>query len=126
MSFLFSIGTHNERSINKAVDLLKKQHASLQTKQEERTGVCFGQLLGMSDHISRVLASEGFATYKYVPFGELEVVIPYLLRRAQENAGFFSSSATEIKLMIRELKRRTGSCFALGSPAPRAANAHAP
>lgn len=119
------LGTHNESSITKAVDLIRK-YPEPERQRAATTRVAFGQLLGMSDHISRVLSSEGFCTYKYVPFGELDVVIPYLLRRAQENAGVFNSSAVEIQLMIRELKRRASCKLALGTLTPRAANAHAP
>ena len=73
-----------------------------------QAGVYFGQLLGMSDHLSMTLGKHKYWAYKYVPYGKIEEVIPYLLRRAEENSAFMagSSSLQERRMLWEELKRR--------------------
>ncbi|KAI2799457.1 hypothetical protein BLOT_011358 [Blomia tropicalis] len=72
----------------------------------EHRAVCFGQLYGMSDHISFNLGQSGYSIYKYVPYGPIDEVMPYLSRRAQENHGFVASSKGERILMLKEILRR--------------------
>uniref|UniRef100_H2ZZB8 Proline dehydrogenase n=1 Tax=Latimeria chalumnae TaxID=7897 RepID=H2ZZB8_LATCH len=69
-------------------------------------GVCFGQLLGMCDHVSVTLGQAGYAIYKSIPYGPLEDVMPYLVRRAQENQAVLKGIRKERDLLYRELKRR--------------------
>ena len=64
------------------------------------------QLLGMSDHISFNLAAEGFNVAKYVPYGPVRELVPYLIRRAEENSSIQGQSGRELGLLQDELKRR--------------------
>jgi proline dehydrogenase len=68
--------------------------------------VFFSQLLGMSDHISFNLSSQGYNVAKYVPYGPVSAVIPYLTRRAQENSSVAGQMGRELSLIEKELKRR--------------------
>lgn len=68
----------------------------------------FGQLLGMCDHVSYTLGAHGYRVYKYVPYGPVQDVVPYLLRRAQENSDVLGSAGREIGNLSRELRRRVG------------------
>lgn len=95
------IATHNENSCMKAV--LKMRDLNL---LPTASGVYFSQLLGMSDHISFNLASLGYNVAKYVPYGPVKKVIPYLIRRAQENTSVEGQSGRELSLIVKEIKRR--------------------
>ncbi|MGC6414426.1 MAG: proline dehydrogenase family protein [Bacteroidia bacterium] len=95
------IGTHNEQSSALSVELMKKNKMDSSDKR-----VCFSQLLGMSDHISYNLSNSGYNVAKYVPFGPVLSVIPYLTRRAQENSGVAGQMSRELTLIEREIKRR--------------------
>ena len=68
--------------------------------------VFFAQLYGMSDHISFNLSKEGYNVAKYVPYGPVKDVIPYLIRRAQENTSVAGQQSRELFLIDKELKRR--------------------
>ena len=94
-------GTHNEESSALLVDLLKKHNIS---KDDKR--VYFSQLLGMSDHISYNAAKKGFNVVKYVPYGPVKDVLPYLIRRAKENTSIAGQMSRELTNIIEEKKRR--------------------
>ena len=68
--------------------------------------VWFAQLYGMSDNISFNLAKAGYNVAKYVPYGPVKSVMPYLLRRASENTSVAGQSSRELSLIRKELKRR--------------------
>ena len=101
MLFALCAGTHNEES-----SLLLTQE--LERKQISRGNdkFYFAQLLGMSDHISFNLSNAGFKVAKYVPFGPVKEVIPYLLRRADENTSVAGQTGRELSLIIKELDQR--------------------
>lgn len=94
-------GTHNEESSYKVAQIMK-------TKQVENNDsrVWFGQLYGMSDHISFNLAAEGYNVAKYLPFGPVRDVMPYLIRRAEENTSVAGQTSRELSLLKQEKKRR--------------------
>lgn len=98
------IGTHNELSSLKGVELMKKH--KLEANDDR---VFFSQLLGMSDHISFNLSHHGYNVAKYVPYGPVSAVIPYLTRRAQENSGMAGQMGRELGLITKELHRRKQS-----------------
>jgi len=97
---LFS-GTHNEESIYKIIDIMK-----LNNINKNNSKIWFGQLYGMSDNISFNLANKGFNAIKYLPFGPIKEVIPYLIRRAEENTSVKGQTSRELELIKTELKRR--------------------
>ena len=94
-------GTHNEKSSQKLALALDKYKL---TKDDSR--IYFAQLLGMSDHISFNLANEKFNVAKYVPFGPIKEVMPYLLRRADENTSVAGQTGRELGLIKAELRSR--------------------
>ncbi len=94
-------GTHNEESSYLLMDLIKEKE--LETND---MNVWFGQLYGMSDHISFNLAKEGYNVAKYVPFGPVRDVMPYLIRRAEENTSVAGQTSRELNLLKTERKRR--------------------
>ncbi len=94
-------GSHNEYS-NQYLTVLMEKHSM--PPQDNR--VWFAQLLGMSDVISFNLASAGYNVAKYVPYGPVESVMPYLLRRATENTSVAGQSSRELLMIRRELARR--------------------
>ncbi|KAF8822688.1 proline dehydrogenase [Cardiosporidium cionae] len=93
-------GTHNAESILYILDIMKSKGIT-STKT-----VNFGQLLGMFDHVTFTLSHFGYNAYKYIPYGPIEDVIPYLVRRAQENSDVFSSCSEELRYFTREIFRR--------------------
>lgn len=95
------IATHNEESTLYAIEMMKK--FNIKTTDER---IHFAQLLGMSDHISFNLSNEGFNVSKYVPYGPVKDVMPYLIRRAQENTSVAGQTGRELSLISNELKRR--------------------
>ena len=94
-------GTHNEESSLLLTELLEKFNVN---KDDQR--IYFAQLLGMSDHISYNLSSEGFNVAKYVPYGPIKEVLPYLLRRADENTSVAGQTSRELSLLSKEKERR--------------------
>lgn len=69
-------------------------------------GLQFAQLMGMADGLSLGLRNAGFQVSKYLPYGPVEQIIPYLIRRAEENRGLLSSSSFDRQLLRKELVRR--------------------
>ena len=94
-------GTHNEESSYLLINLIEK---SSLPKDDPR--IWFGQLFGMSDNISFNLAHEGFNVAKYLPFGPVKDVMPYLIRRAEENTSVAGQTNRELDLIVKEKKRR--------------------
>lgn len=96
-------GTHNEKSSHYLAQLLDQYQIA---KNDPR--VWFSQLYGMSDHISFNLAKQGYNVAKYVPYGPVKHVLPYLIRRAEENTSVAGQTGRELSLIRNELKRRKG------------------
>lgn len=94
-------GTHNEQSSLYLVKLMKEHHIA-----DNDARVYFSQLLGMSDHISYNLTLGGYNVAKYVPYGPIREVMPYLIRRAQENTSVKGQTGRELGLIIKEKARR--------------------
>lgn len=94
-------GTHNENSSLLLAGLLVKKGI-----EKNHPHIYFSQLLGMSDHISYNLADSGYNVAKYVPYGPIREVLPYLIRRAQENTSVKGQTGRELGLIIRERNRR--------------------
>ncbi len=94
-------GSHNENSSMLLVKLMAEKGVS---NNDER--VYFSQLFGMSDHISYNLSAAGYNVAKYLPYGPVEAVLPYLIRRAQENTSAKGQAGRELSLITSELKRR--------------------
>lgn len=95
------IGTHNEASCMLAAKYMNDRNLKNDDKR-----VYFSQLFGMSDNISFNLAQSGFNVAKYLPYGPVKDVIPYLMRRAQENTSVAGQTGRELSLINKELKRR--------------------
>jgi len=95
------IGTHNEESTHLALELMKACHIS-----NNDSRIWFGQLYGMSDHISFNLAEHGYNVAKYLPFGPVKDVMPYLIRRAEENTSVTGQTNRELNLIKMEKQRR--------------------
>jgi proline dehydrogenase len=94
-------GTHNENSSMRLAELMQKKNIPAGNKH-----IYFSQLLGMSDHISFNLAHEGYNVAKYVPYGPVREVLPYLIRRAQENTSVKGQTGRELSLIMKEKERR--------------------
>ncbi|MEQ9230366.1 MAG: proline dehydrogenase family protein [Cyclobacteriaceae bacterium] len=94
-------GTHNEKS---CLLLAKLMDENGMPRDDHR--VFFAQLLGMSDNISFNLAQHGYNVAKYVPYGPIHKVMPYLFRRAKENTAIAGQSGRELTMIKKEIKRR--------------------
>lgn len=94
-------GTHNETSATHLVELMSKKGLAPNDKR-----VWFSQLYGMSDHISFNLAHHGYNAAKYMPYGPVKSVMPYLIRRAEENTSIAGQTGRELSLIRREIVRR--------------------
>jgi len=97
----FVAGTHNENSCRLLANLLNEKKIL-----HNHPHVYFSQLLGMSDNLSFNLADAGYNVAKYVPYGPVKAVLPYLFRRAQENTAIAGQMSRELGLIIKERKRR--------------------
>lgn len=99
--FSLYFGSHNEESTYAILNDMKKRKLAI-----DHQNIWFGQLYGMSDHISFNLAKAGFNVTKYLPFGPVKDVLPYLIRRAEENTSVAGQSIRELELIEKERKRR--------------------
>jgi proline dehydrogenase len=93
--------SHNEKSTLLCMEIMEKL-----TIQPNHDHVCFSQLYGMSDNLSYGLAKAGYNVSKYLPFGPVGDVLPYLIRRAQENSSMSGLMGRELKMIKDEIKRR--------------------
>lgn len=94
-------GTHNEESSLYLVECMDEKKLP-----HNHPHIWFSQLYGMSDHISYNLAKAGYNVCKYVPYGPVESVLPYLIRRAQENTSVAGQTSRELGLLQEEISRR--------------------
>ena len=95
------VGTHNEDSTYLIMQQMKENNI-----KNNDPRVWFGQLYGMSDHISFNLSNKGYNVAKYIPFGPVKDVMPYLIRRAEENTSVAGQTGRELSLITKEKKRR--------------------
>jgi len=95
------VASHNQDTVKFGVRRMQE----LNLDPQERV-LCFAQLLGMCDQITFPLGQAGYSVYKYVPYGPVNEVLPYLSRRANENGTMLSKVSVEKKLLRRELTRR--------------------
>lgn len=100
-NFEMMVASHNQASVEAAVALMHDlgMHPT-------ESGVHFGQLLGMADHLTYTLGGNGYQAYKAVPYGPVEETIAYLLRRAKENSDMLGSVGKETAMLRSELWRR--------------------
>jgi proline dehydrogenase len=97
----YCLGTHNENSCKLLIEEMAKRGIP-----HNHENIYFAQLLGMSDNISYNLASAGYNVAKYVPYGPVESVMPYLFRRAEENSSIAGQTSREFTLLLNEVNRR--------------------
>jgi len=95
------VGTHNEESSLKLAHLIQEKQLPL-----NHPNLYFSQLYGMGDHISYNLSKAGFNVAKYLPYGAVKFVLPYLFRRAQENTAVAGYTSRELRLLMAERRRR--------------------
>ncbi|MBL4594341.1 MAG: proline dehydrogenase family protein [Flavobacteriales bacterium] len=93
--------SHNEKSNLLLVDLMKEHNIDIDDNR-----IYFAQLLGMSDHISNNMGKGGYNVAKYVPYGPVKDVTPYLIRRAEENTSIAGQTGRELALILSEQRRR--------------------
>ncbi len=97
-------GTHNEFSSSFLAGVMIEKGI-----KKDHPGIWFAQLYGMSDHITSQLSVNGYNVTKYVPYGSVNKVLPYLSRRAQENTSVKGQTGRELSLISKEIKRRRRS-----------------
>ncbi len=97
----FMVATHNEKSTLLLANLIDEKGLT-----RNHPGIYFSQLYGMSDHITYNLAAQGFNVAKYVPYGEVKTMMPYLFRRAEENSSVKGQTSRELRLIQTEIRRR--------------------
>ena len=100
------VATHNQSSVERAAKLLLPDENGRHASFVPCENVYFGQLLGMADHLTFTVAAYGLNAYKYVPYGPVREVLPYLLRWAHENADALSGAALQRNMLLRDLRRR--------------------
>jgi proline dehydrogenase len=93
--------THNQESMEKAISVMDECGID-----RSAPTVHFAQLYGMSDNLTYNLGKQGFRAYKYVPYGRVKEVMPYLMRRAQENSAVMGNASRDLSLLRKELFRR--------------------
>lgn len=97
----FMVATHNEKSSQLLATLIHENGLP-----RNHPHIYFSQLYGMSDHLTYNLAEQGYNVVKYVPYGAVKTMIPYLIRRAEENSSVTGQSSRELALIEQEIKRR--------------------
>jgi proline dehydrogenase len=97
-------GSHNEASNYHLLEQMQKHNL-----EPKHPHIWFAQLLGMSDHLSFNLAQAGYNVVKYVPYAPVREIVPYLLRRAEENTSVAGQVGRELDLITREIQRRRGN-----------------
>ena len=113
------LASHNLTSIENCIKLMEARHLDA----EKKNRIYFAQLYGMGEHLTLTLGANGYQAYKYVPYGPVLLVIPYLLRRSIENASFLGGAVQERQLLRCALKQRIrqnwpfflGAGFSLGA-----------
>jgi proline dehydrogenase len=98
----FVCASHNENSILKVMKMIKDKGL-----KENDSRIWFGQLYGMSDNISFNLGKNNYNTFKIIPFGSVKNLMPYLIRRAEENSSVQGQTGRELQLILDEKKRRS-------------------
>lgn len=100
----FMVATHNEKSTQLLATIIEERGLP-----HNHPHIYFSQLYGMSDHLTYNLAERGYNVVKYVPYGVVKTMIPYLIRRAEENSSVTGQSSRELLLIEQEIERRRES-----------------